>query len=106
MSAPKVCECCGQPIVKADEAVITQAKLSPSERAFFRAVARGKGREVSLSAIHDAIWGANPNGGPDAADGIMRRHASIVRSKVAPFGFGIVAVYGIGYRLIELEVAA
>lgn len=105
MSDPKVCECCGQPIIEGVENAAYQAGLSPGERRLFLAIARGKGRAVTIHAILNNIWGHDPNGGPDCADGIIRRYVSIGRRKLEPFGFGIETVRGVGYRLISIGAA-
>jgi DNA-binding response OmpR family regulator len=105
MSAQKVCDCCGQPIIDGIENAAYRAKLSPSERQLFLAVAKGKGRAVTIQAIWTVIWGLDPNGGPDCADNIIRRHVCVSRNKLRPFGFGIENVRGVGYRLTTSETA-
>lgn len=106
MSAPKVCECCGQPIIDGVEKAALSAGLSPSERRLFLAVSGGKGRAVTLDAIMENIWGHDPNGGPDCADVIIRRYVCTGRPKLKPFGFGYECVRGVGYRLITFKAAS
>ncbi len=104
--AVKVCPCCGQPILDRVDAAKFRAKLSPSERRLFSAIAAGNGLPVSISVIWNELWGLDPNGGPDAADALIRRFVCTSRPKVAPFGLGIECVRGIGYRLTTLAEAA
>lgn len=104
--ASDLCPCCGRPRIADTDDAAQKAKLSPSERALFRAIARGQGEDIPMDAIHAAIWGSRSDGGPDGAENVIRRHVSVVRKKVAKFGFGIETAYGVGYRLVALKARA
>jgi DNA-binding response OmpR family regulator len=102
------CPCCGRPNISANEAAIANAKLSHGEKTLFRAVARGRGETIPLDVLHDALWGQRSDGGPDCALNVIRKYASEIRKKLAPYGLGIESEFGVGYRLVTvpIEVAA
>lgn len=101
-----VCPCCGRPDIKVEEKTMVEAKLTPKERVLFSTIARRRGDETTLSAIFDALWGDDPNGGPDHAENVIRQFVMRSRAKLAPFGFGIETVHGIGYRLVTVKTEA
>ena len=104
--ASDICPCCGRPIIGDVEDAAYRAGLSPSERILFLTIAQGKGRAVTTQTIATAIWGHDTNGGPDYADAMIRRYVFVGRQKLAPFGFGIANVRGVGYRLVTLKAEA
>jgi DNA-binding response OmpR family regulator len=100
------CPCCGRPNISVSEAAAAKAKLTPSEKVLFLAIAKGRGEVVSLDVIHNAIWGLRADGGPDCSDVIIRRYVCTSRPKLEPLGFSIQNVRGVGYRLDTVSRAA
>jgi DNA-binding response OmpR family regulator len=94
-----VCECCGRPTPSAYEEAADAAGLTNKERALFDVLSRAGGKVVRHSVILDYIWGHDPNGGPCGARNVLTIHAAHANAKLEGFGYRIVNVHSVGFRL-------
>ncbi len=99
MMASDICPCCGQVLPDAEIPLADRARLSPTERKAFNAIAGAHGAAVSSGALIDVLYGDDAEGGALTAPQVLR--AIIMRSnrKLSPLGRRIVNVRGRGYML-------
>lgn len=67
----------------------------------------GRERLIGYRALAEALWGADPEGGPLDAEGHIRAAISKLKRRIAAAGvpWRIENVYGVGYRLRYREPA-
>lgn len=63
---------------------------------------RRYGAPVTTREIVDALYGDDPDGGPEYTHGCVEKFLCDARRKLAPMGCGIRAAWGRGYRLVRL----
>ncbi|KKB80809.1 hypothetical protein VW35_00950 [Devosia soli] len=104
-----VCPCCHRPLISAFEQVADEASLSMKERELFLTVANGFGGSVLREVVVNALYGLDPNGGPDDPRAVIAVIMTKTNAKIAPFGYRIFSRKTVGYRLatiIPTEAAA
>ena len=100
--APKVCECCGQALPEAFEAIGKRSGLSRGELAVFLKVARAEAQLATWTALLDRLYGDDAEGGALWAVHTIRGLVRRANKKIAPFGYRMINVRGQGYRLAEV----
>lgn len=98
------CPCCGNAIEKFSLETLSEAALQPQEKTIVDTLAKAYPRKVSRFALVDALYGADPNGGPERPDVVLQVRISNLRKKLRPLGWNVSsAVDGpgshAGYRL-------
>jgi hypothetical protein len=94
----KICPACDRAIVP--DKVIT----SPTQRRILRLIERHG--EVMPEVLHTALWGSDPNGGPDM--GCLHSHVCLLNRVLAPYGLTVTIGHGFRdrpYRLRSLPKA-
>jgi hypothetical protein len=97
MSA-RLCECCGQPIVQEDDIVLTAMQRRIVKLLKRRGSATG-------DELRDALWGDDPNGGPDSLSNLYV-HIFHLNRRLKPHGLRVRGSRWIGYHIIALGGAA
>ena len=97
-----LCPCCHRPLVSAFEQIADDAKLSMKERELFLAVSNGFGASVLRDVVINAMYGLDPNGGPDDPRAVIAVHMAKANAKIAPFGYRIFSRKTVGYRLATI----
>lgn len=90
-----VCACCGYSADKKDPTEISLAiELTRLERSVFDLLASRFGRQVTRTFILDAMYGDDPNGGPENATNVLHVVKCRLRKKIAPYGLDIITQQG------------
>lgn len=95
-TAPATCSLCGRPILVLDPNAMT---IQRRQKQVLEMLLRSPGRFVAKSRIIDAIYGDDPDGGPDDAEGSVQAHISKLRRLLKPLGYSIESARFDGYRL-------
>lgn len=74
--------------------------LTPYEASTLLALASTRAH-ISKAELIDALYGDDPDGGPDFADSVVKVHICRLRRKLAPYGWKIDTEYNRGYALQE-----
>lgn len=105
-----ICPCCKQTLdaPRAPLDGLTSAPLAPQQRKIVAALARVYPRFLGKEAVIDAVYGDDPDGGPETVETIIKARISQTRSVIGKFGWTISnAQSGRGshgrYRLEPLE---
>lgn len=76
-------------------------KLPPDKTVIAYALARAAPGAVTYEKLIDAVWGYDS---PLSALTILKTHVWALRRALEPLGYGVVAVWKYGYRLVDLAV--
>lgn len=94
-----LCPCCGQPLPGTYVAIGQSAGMSKRETELFLIVAGAGGKPVKWSAIADAIYADDIDGGPMNPDQVVRAIVSRCNHKLRRTNLRILNTWGQGYRL-------
>ena len=97
-----VCACptCGAPLPDVPVEAM-RAALTRSQAVILDAVIRTPG--LSVERVADALYGADPNGGPENAAGVVRQQVCKANVRLARMGWRITGKDGgQGYRLVRV----
>ncbi|MGS1093096.1 helix-turn-helix domain-containing protein [Aquamicrobium terrae] len=85
------CPCCGQPMHagRAPIEALEAAPLTPSERLIVQALARIYPRGTTKAHLVDALYAADPNGGPETASMVIGVHLAHLRKSLLAYGWTI-----------------
>jgi hypothetical protein len=98
----KPCPNCGYRHADVDYASeLDGIKISPRRRDVILRLQQAKGAYVSVSAMFDFLYGADPNGGP--VSNALLSHIAMVRTKIEPLGWTIENDRARGYRLVRVK---
>lgn len=103
------CASCGRPIEAPRfdaESVALRLRLSPKETTLLTTISRRPGRVTLRREILHALYGDDPDGGPDSASNCVTRFAMNINKRLAGEGYRIRTVWGQGYTLEQLSEAA
>lgn len=89
--APCPCPTCGQPMnaPRVPLEALRLVEFGKRKRRLVAALADAYPRAVNGAALLDAVYGDDPNGGPEAADMALRVLVSQLRKKLVPMGWTI-----------------
>lgn len=102
--AAHLCTICGHAIGLAPATDFPDAdemNLPRRERQILNLLLRAKGRSVFSVKLVDELYGDDPDGGPDNAEGCVQSHISKLRRKLRPRGWLIDSRRFDGYRLVR-----
>ena len=102
MMAGAVCPCCGGVIAR-DPLAGLRDELTPMQRRIYDAV---HARAKTKAQLIDALWGDDPNGGPDDAGNVLGVHLFKLNQRLSDRGFGLRVGKGRResfYRLLPLS---
>ncbi|MFC3208124.1 helix-turn-helix domain-containing protein [Aquamicrobium soli] len=101
------CPTCGHELAVMPLAGVSEIPLEGQARAIADLLAKAYPKSVSRTAIWDALYGDDPNGGPDNPDAVINVRIYRLRKQLAPYGWTVPkASPGRGnhgrYRLVRL----
>lgn len=86
---------------------LNEAGLDNQMRIIVEELAKVYPRSVGKGRLIDALWGLDPNGGPDNPDNVLAARISVIRGRLQPLGWTIPrnmvgrGIYG-RYRLEQI----
>ena len=85
------CPTCGQPMntPRMPLQALRLVEFGKRKRRLVAALADAYPRAVNGAALIDAVYGDDPNGGPEAAELVLTALVSQLRGKLAPMGWTI-----------------
>lgn len=87
MSEQQVCKCCGQTLP--DLSLPDGLKLSGKRKLLFTAVNRAGQHGITTSRLFDALYGDDPNGGPNTGTRIISTQVFFVNKRLKDMGWRI-----------------
>ena len=88
------------------EAAALRFRLTPKETRLLVAVAKRPDRLVSYDALHEAIYGDDPQGGPEKFSQCLRHFAKKVNARLSAEGYRLRTIWGQGYTFERLDEQA
>lgn len=79
---------------------VLQHRFTKGESAVFAALRNAKGAVVSKEAVYDAVYGNDPDGGPEPK--ILDVFICKIRKKLVGSGYTIVTHWGLGWRMTSV----
>jgi len=88
-----------RPLAEDELAIVDRLGCRAKEAQVVAAMQRAAGRIVTRDHLTDALWGSDPDGGPDDPEGSVKVYISRLRRR---HGLEIETVWGVGYRLVRM----
>lgn len=83
------CPTCGHLLSAIPVAGVSEVPLEGQARKIVELLAKAYPKSVSRTAIWDALYGDDPNGGPDNPDAVINVRIYRLRRQLAPYGWTI-----------------
>jgi len=89
MSDLAICPCCGTPVRGLSAFALKGLSLTPSQRTVLNTLVGRFPSAIHVETIAAALWGDNPNGGPETAENVIRVYICALNKKLAKSGYRI-----------------
>lgn len=85
-----LCPCCNQAIAgRAPIEALSEGRFPPQMRTIVDVLSKAYPRPVSMGNLIDALYGNDPNGGPDDPEQVIRIRICSLRPQLEQYGWAI-----------------